>query len=236
MTKVEHIANVNEVQCVYASIDDKGNGKSNIEIEKDEDIDIITTEAQDESDKNNFIAEAKDEIVEVIYDEENLSNDDWFKIMQEKKLIDDLMNDKGHLLEIVTDDEFAVAMKTEKVVLDRFHVEAEDNICEANDALAVEKYEKKNVANDILNILMNVSKCADLEKPGEVEEQIHFAKMEMLLDCVDYTDAEPKNKFEDSLWTMSKKRGFSRARFQKEKRRMKPWSREKKRRVKMKLK
>ena len=41
MTEVEHIVDVNEVQCVYASVDDKGNGKSNIEIAKDEDIDLI---------------------------------------------------------------------------------------------------------------------------------------------------------------------------------------------------
>ena len=43
--------------------------------------------------------------------------------MQEKTLIDDLMNGKGHLLEIVIDDESAVAMKTEKVALDSLHVE-----------------------------------------------------------------------------------------------------------------
>ena len=30
-----------------------------------------------------------------MYDEENLSTEEWFKIMQEKKLIDDLMNGKG---------------------------------------------------------------------------------------------------------------------------------------------
>ena len=139
------------------------------------------------------------------------------------------------LLEIVTDEESATAMKTEKV---SFHVEAEDDICEANDALAVEKYEKKNVTNDILNILMNASKCVDLEKPAEAGEHIHCAKMKKVLDyvqVVDYTYAEAKNAFEDLERTIQNKSRFARARFQKKKRRLKLWSREKTR-VKMKLK
>lgn len=156
-----HMVNINEVQ--YASVDDTWNGKSNIEITEDEDFDLITTEAEDE---NNFVVEAMDETVEVIYDEDNLSDEEWFKIMQKKKLIDNLLNGR-HLLEIVNDGEYVIAMETKTIVLDNvvdsLHAEAEDDICEANDAIAIEQYEKKNVTNDILR---NVSKCGDLEKPG----------------------------------------------------------------------
>ena len=49
-------------------------------------------------------------------------------------------------------------------------------------------------ANNILNILINVSKCADFEsyeQPTEVEEDIHC------IEVVDYTkDAGSKNSFE----------------------------------------
>ena len=50
--------------------------------------------------------------IEVMYDEERLSDEEWFKIMQEKTLIDDLMNGKGHLLECMNDDESAAAMES----------------------------------------------------------------------------------------------------------------------------
>ena len=42
--------------------------------------------------------------------------------MQKKKLIDDLL--KRQLLTIMDDNEFAAAMKIEKVVLDSFHAVA----------------------------------------------------------------------------------------------------------------
>ena len=102
--------------------------KSNIEIEEENngDIDFVAAEAKD-----------KDEKIEVLYDEEDLSNEEWLKIMQEKKLIDDLMNGKWHLLEIVNDDETAVPVETKRTILDNL----EDDICEVNDALAVEQYE-----------------------------------------------------------------------------------------------
>ena len=64
--------------------------------------------------------------------------------MQEIKLIDNLLNGRGHLREIVNDDESAAAVETKKVVLDSFHAEAKDVICEANDDLVIEKNEKKN--------------------------------------------------------------------------------------------
>ena len=65
-------------------------------------------------------------------------------------------------------------METKKVVLDSFHAEAKDVICEANDDLVIEKNEKKTVKNDILNILMNVSKSTSFEnceQAVEVEEK-----------------------------------------------------------------
>ena len=190
----EHMVNINKVQ--YASVDAEENKESNIDIEEEnnEDIDLVAVEVVD----NNLVTKAKDETIEALYDEENLSDEEWRKIMQEKKLIDNLS--KGQLLKIMDDDESAAAMKTEKVVLDNFHAKAEDDICEANDALVVEQYENKNVTNDILNILMNVFKCADLEKLAEADEQIHFAIIKM--DCVqvmDYTNTEAKRKFEDSI-------------------------------------
>ena len=50
------------------------------------------------------------------YDEENLSNEDWLNIMQEMKLIHRLLNGRGHLFEIVNDEEYAKTVReTENV-------------------------------------------------------------------------------------------------------------------------
>ena len=100
--------------------------------------------------------EFKDETDELMYDEENLSDEEWFKIMQEKKLIDNLLNGREHLLEIVNDDESAVAV--ENNVVDSFLVKAKYVIYEENDALVIEQDEKKN---DEKFVLANIFKFVD---------------------------------------------------------------------------
>jgi hypothetical protein len=61
-------------------------------------------------------------VIEVMYDEENMSNEDWLKIKQEIQYIDNLLNVRGHLLEIMNDEESAaivnVVEEIEKHVLD----------------------------------------------------------------------------------------------------------------------
>ena len=55
--------------------------------------------------------------------------------MQEIKLIDNLLNGRGHLPEIVNDDGSVATMETKTSILDN----VEDSLhAEANDALAVE--------------------------------------------------------------------------------------------------
>jgi hypothetical protein len=57
-----------------------------------------------------------------MYDEENMSNEDWLKIKQEIQYIDNLLNVKGHMLEIMNDEESAaivnVVEEIEKHVID----------------------------------------------------------------------------------------------------------------------
>jgi hypothetical protein len=43
--------------------------------------------------------------IEAMYDEENMSNEDWLKIKREIQYIDNLLNVRGHLLEIMNDEE-----------------------------------------------------------------------------------------------------------------------------------
>lgn len=38
------------------------------------------------------------ERIEVLYDKENLSNEEWIKIIQEVELIDSLLTERGHKL------------------------------------------------------------------------------------------------------------------------------------------
>jgi uncharacterized protein YwqG len=61
-------------------------------------------------------------VFEVMYDEENMSNEDWLKIKQEIQYIDNLLNVRGYLLEIMNDEESPtivnVVDEIEKHVLD----------------------------------------------------------------------------------------------------------------------
>lgn len=70
--------------------------------------------------------------------------------------------EKGHLCEIVNVDEFAATVETKKVVLDNvvdnLHAEAKVVICEANNALVVEKDENKD---DKRFVLTNVFEYAN---------------------------------------------------------------------------
>ena len=45
--------------------------------------------------------------IEVMYDEENMSNEDLLKIKQEIQYIDNFLNVRGHLLETMNDEESA---------------------------------------------------------------------------------------------------------------------------------
>ena len=102
------------------------------------------------------------------------------KIMQEMKLIDNLFNDREHLLEIVNDEESAEevkdVVKTKNILLtnvdDSLHVKIQGNVVEvcqvvvredeiiyeANNALVVEQDEKKY---DEKFVLTNVLECAN---------------------------------------------------------------------------
>ena len=57
-----------------------------------------------------------------MYDEENMSNEDWLNIKQEIQYIDNLLNVRGYLLEIMNDEEpptiVNVVDEIEKHVLD----------------------------------------------------------------------------------------------------------------------
>jgi hypothetical protein len=57
-----------------------------------------------------------------MYDEENMSNEDWLKIQRKIKYIDNLLNVRGHMLEIMNDEESTaivnVVDEIEKHVLD----------------------------------------------------------------------------------------------------------------------
>ena len=73
------------MEAMVKAIQAQENVVSNVEIEgeNNEDNDLVAVEVEDEDENDDLIVETKVEIVEVWYDEENLSNEDWLKIMQE---------------------------------------------------------------------------------------------------------------------------------------------------------
>jgi hypothetical protein len=113
-------------------------------------------------------------LIEVMYNEKNMSNEDWLKIKQEIQYIDNLLNERGHLLEIMNDEESAaivnVVEEIEKYgldyVVDKVNTETKVNIDEVFEASTTKPGQKqttmkKSTQNEKnkncldLNILMN---------------------------------------------------------------------------------
>jgi hypothetical protein len=66
--------------------------------------------------------------IEVMYDEENMSNEDWLKIKQEIQYIDNFLNVRGHLLETMNDEESAAIVNIVEEIENHVLDDVVDNV------------------------------------------------------------------------------------------------------------
>ena len=63
-----------------------------------------------------------------MYDEENMSNEDWLKIKHAIQYIDNLLNVRGHLLEIMNDEQSAAIVNVVEEIENHVLDDVADNV------------------------------------------------------------------------------------------------------------
>jgi hypothetical protein len=161
--------------CVEHFVAEIETGNDCIEIEMIDDESVYIADCDNENE--NLVEEDlfEGETYEVIFDEDNSSNEEWLKLMHEKHLIDELLfGEKNGPLAYTNqvEDKFTVAEKEEK----------EDEQETNQKALLEEKTEN---SKNCFDILMNAFECAgfmkeecDVKHLGEVphkfDEELEF--------------------------------------------------------------
>jgi hypothetical protein len=161
-------------ECIDSLITEIKTGNDCIEIAMIDDESVYVADCDNENE--NLVEEDlfEGETYEVIFDEDNSSNEEWSKLMHEKHLIDELLfGEKNGPLAYTNqvEDNFTVAEKEEKDEQER------------NQKALLE--EKNEMSKNCFDILMNAFECAgftkeecDVKHLGEVphkfDEELEF--------------------------------------------------------------
>jgi hypothetical protein len=152
--KINHVTSVENGECIDSLITEIKTGNDCIEITMidDESVYVVDCDNENENHVEEDIFEGK--TYEVIFDEENSSNEEWSKLMHEKHLIDELLFGEKNVPLAYTnqvEDNFTVAEKEEK----------EDEQERNQKALLEEQNEN---SKNCFDLLMNVFECAGFTK------------------------------------------------------------------------